>query len=257
MSNLFSSIGTYGFWGLSASFDCLQCIESNDNTINILLLNPGDIRHILETVARIQSSHIHQKNQINFYLVESSIELICRHIALLHIAMDHSIPIRQRANLFLEVYGNIKVQNRTNIYIETLGKTLINLIMKQEGLLHNIIDLSLLKYRDRDDVVAVYTSYSTSHPFDIDILWEHRLRGYYTDRYDARDSLADYDYYASIKHTAANIIHIRQYKEWRLRGISYEFQDQEYTHPNRTLVSYTEGVVKGGKDKGMKKEVRY
>lgn len=33
------------------------------------------------------------------------------------------------------------------------------------------------------------------------------------------------------------------------------FGDQVYSEPNRTMMSYTEGVLKQGKEKGFKKEV--
>ena len=86
-------------------------------------------------------------------------------------------------------------------------------------------------------------------------LRDHRLRGYYGERYDSRVPLADWDYHSSIK-PYASIIHIKQYKEWRLSGIAFEFGDQEYTEPNRTLMSYAEGYIKQGKEKGQKKEVK-
>lgn len=38
----------------------------------------------------------------------------------------------------------------------------------------------------------------------------------------------------------ASVIHIRQYKEWRNSGIAFEFGDQSYTEPNRTMAAYTE-----------------
>ena len=43
--------------------------------------------------------------------------------------------------------------------------------------------------------------------------------------------------------------------EWRNSGIAFEFGDQIYNEPNRTLLTYAEGVMKKGKDKGIKKEV--
>ena len=43
--------------------------------------------------------------------------------------------------------------------------------------------------------------------------------------------------------------------DWRHSGIAFEFGDQIYSEPNRTIMSYTEGVMKKGKDKGIKKEV--
>jgi hypothetical protein len=40
----------------------------------------------------------------------------------------------------------------------------------------------------------------------------------------------------------ASIIHIKLYKEWCQTGIAFEFGDQTYTEPNRTMMSYAEGI---------------
>lgn len=50
-------------------------------------------------------------------------------------------------------------------------------------------------------------------------------------------------------------MHIKQYRQWRHNGIAYEFGDQTYSEPNRTMMTYTEGFIKKGKEKGLKKEV--
>lgn len=50
-------------------------------------------------------------------------------------------------------------------------------------------------------------------------------------------------------------MHIKQYRQWRHNGIAFEFGDQTYSEPNRTMMTYTEGFVKKGKEKGLKKEV--
>lgn len=39
-------------------------------------------------------------------------------------------------------------------------------------------------------------------------------------------------------------------------GVAYEFGDQVYDQPNRTMVSYAEGMMVKGKHKGLKKEMR-
>ena len=50
-------------------------------------------------------------------------------------------------------------------------------------------------------------------------------------------------------------MHVKLFKDWRLRGIAFEFGDQTYTEPNRTLMSHAPGVMKAGKDRGSTKEV--
>lgn len=261
-NNVAASIGIHGFWGLSASFDCLEAFDriglgsGQQDVIRVLLVQPGDIRHIITTLARrLRKRGSSQKlPPIHFYLLESPMEVLSRDIALLDIFMDFEIPIRQRANLFLEVYGNSKVQDRTSRYLERLGERLGSLASAGTSTF-SLFDLSMLKYRERDELEAVFRSYSRSTIFDVESLRNQRMRGYYTDRYDSRRALCDWDWQYSV-HDTASIIHARLFRDWRESGVSFEFGDQVYTEPNRTLMSYTEGVMKHGKEKGMKKEVR-
>lgn len=102
----------------------------------------------------------------------------------------------------------------------------------------------------------------------MDKLRDHRLRHYYEVRYDYRNNLIDWDYTVSppskgvsVHYAAcecshltsvwtlqmslkkienASVIHIKQYREWRNSGVAFEFGDQTYTEPNRTMAAYTE-----------------
>lgn len=46
-------------------------------------------------------------------------------------------------------------------------------------------------------------------------------------------------------HDTAGIVHKKLYKTWRTTGIGYEFGDQVYSKPNRTMISYCEGHERG------------
>ena len=258
-SSIFSSLGSSNLWGYSPSFDCSDYVSLSDkseNIITVLLVNPGDIRHILHTVSMNQRK-CSNKNVIHFYILENDAETICRELLLMEVAVDVNVPVRQRANTFLEIYGNLKVQERTSTYIAALGQSLSKLVTNNTGFLKEVIDLSCLKYRQRDDLESVFKSYRIINDgCDIDNLREHRLRGYYAERYDNRKELADWDYHYSLKGTSADIIHIRQFKDWRMNGIAFEFGDQQYNVVNRTMLAYAQAFMKAGKDQGMKKEVK-
>lgn len=266
-----SGIGYHGFWGLSASFDFTDLISSSSSSSslpvdtmkkdtkllpwNILLVTPGDIRHILTTVSRRRRHSQHPQQKMNFYIFEPALEILCRELALLHIIADIDIPIRQRANIFLEVFGNCKVQERTARYIELIGIQLRKLISSQEGLLSTLVDLSLLKYREKDGLEDVFKTYARSYAFDMGTLFDHRLRGYLADRYDTRLPAFDWDWHYSLL-PSASIIHVRMYKDWREKGIAFEFGDQVYSEGNKTMMSFIEGMMKKGADKGLKKEIK-
>lgn len=148
------------------------------------------------------------------------------------------MPIRQKSNIFLEVYGNCKVQKRTANYVESLGEKLKALMKNidtrgREDLTGDILDLSLLRFRERDELEAVFSSYSKSTAVAMDKLIDQRQRYYhvfayqllliqlliqlileralYQDRFDNRKALYDWDYHSCLK-TKASIIHIKQYK---------------------------------------------
>lgn len=192
---------------------------------------------------------------IHFYLLEDPIEILARDILLLEVLHDFELPIRQRTNTFLEIFGNVRVQKRTSKYIDRLGQQLRALVAHSVGNLSDIVDLSLLRYRDKDLLEDAFKGYSKSVQFDLDSLIDMRYRGLYEDRFDSRKALHDWDYHYTIKNKAS-IIHIKQYKEWRYSGIAFEFGDQTYTEPNKTLMSFVEGSMKKGKEKGIKKEVK-
>lgn len=124
-----------------------------------------------------------------------------------------------------------------------------------KGRQEDFMDLSSLKYREKDEIENVFKSYARTFPFDIDTLWDQRLRAYYAERYDSRKALVDWDWQYSVRGTAS-IVHNKLFKDWRLRGIAFEFGDQTYSEPNRSLISYAPGVMKAGKDRGVKKDVK-
>ena len=222
MTDIVKSLGHHGMWGFSPTFDYLEalekseCIDYNNNQepIRILLLHPGDIRHILTTISRRRrhkNNNTHRR-QIHFYIYETPMEIIGRDLVLLELLNDYEVPIRQRANIFLELFGNSKVQLRTGRYLEQLGYQVQQLIATGKGRLQELIDFSLMKYRDRDLLEECFKNYSRSTIFDVDNLRDHRLRGLYEERYDSRKSLADWDWHYTLK-TIASIIHVKLYKE--------------------------------------------
>lgn len=201
------SMGHHAHWGFSSGFDFIEAVctgrtsssTNTDEPINILLVQPGDIRHILYTISRRRRHRSHfggKLPKVNFYLVESPIEALARDLLLLQTLTDFEVPIRQRANIFLEIFGNNNVQKRTGEYIESLGKQLKLLSAKGTGRLDHVIDFCQLNYREKDMFEAALQAYAMSFPYEMDKLYDHRQRGLYEDRFDSRKALADWDYHA-------------------------------------------------------------
>ncbi|KAG7398247.1 Dynein assembly factor 3, axonemal [Phytophthora boehmeriae] len=214
--------------------------------INVLLAGPGDVRHVLATIAHRHRWNSAMKNRpVHIYIYEKAIETLSRHLLLLQVALDTDLPLRQRCNTFLEIFGNARVQERTSAYVEEQANVLIDLIHNERGSLAGIVDLSHLKMRTQDDLVDTFRSWFQKVKFDVDALRDHRLRHYYEVRYDYRDNLIDWDYTMNLKKIEnASVIHARQYREWRNSGVAFEFGDQTYTVPNRTMAAYTEAKKK-------------
>jgi len=257
-----AGLGLHNMWGLSPAVDLNQHVRapppsqssSDEERTRHLLLEPGDLRHVLCTFAKHRTS-VSSQCGLEFHVSERTVEGLARHLLLLQIAFDWSLPIRRRACIFLEVFGNAKVQQRTERYISALSLKLIDLVCNNEGGLAAILDISRLKYRTRDDLVNTFRAWHAECPFDVVGLRDRRLRALFGERYDSRNGVVDWDYQSGIR-PHASVIHAKQYKEWRLTGVGFEFGDQEYACPNRSMGSYTQGIMKKGKDKGIKKEIR-
>ena len=102
-------------------------------------------------------------------------------------------------------------QERTSRYMERLGYEMRSLIVDGSGRLEGIVDLSCLKYRMRDDLDRCFQSYARTVPFNMSELRDHRLRGWYAERYDVRKQLADMDYHSGLRATHPSFI--KQFKD--------------------------------------------
>ncbi|GMF11504.1 unnamed protein product [Phytophthora lilii] len=183
-SALMMSMGTVSMWGFSPAFDVCsglaECGQSKVNSkagdgeekastkpINVLLAGPGDVRHVLATIARRRRWDPAMKRRpVHIYLFESAIETLSRDLLLLQVALDTDLPLRQRCNSFLEIFGNARVQERTSAYIEEQAKLLMDFVYNDRGPLAGLVDLSHLKMRTHDDMIDTFRSWFQSVKFD-------------------------------------------------------------------------------------------
>lgn len=174
-NGLLMSMGTVNMWGFSPSIDLLPAAaakaspEPATEPLNLLLIGPGDIRHVLHTLAhrrRLSSGDTKQLRPVRIYIYERAIEPLARHLLMLQIAQDWELPLRQRCHLWLEIFGNARVQERTSAYIETKTRALIELLHYERGLLAEQLDLSHLKMRTRDELVETFRSWFQTVRFD-------------------------------------------------------------------------------------------
>lgn len=236
------SIGFIHFWGFTPSYNLLPPSPSPTN--EILLSSSGDIRHLMLTLSELSLKNT--LSTVTFYIHEQSKEVLCRSLLLIYLINDTSLPIRERVELFLEIYGNSLTRERTAEYISSAAQSLIKIVTghKTAGVLKGIFDFSCLKFKDRDEFEQIFVSWTGQVPFDMINLRDQRLRYHYKERYDHQDNLADWDYHWHYKDLAPQISH-RHYKSWRRNGVAYEYRLATYNSANKTLSGYIPGKKVG------------
>ena len=73
--------------------------------------------------------------------------------------------------LFMDLYGNCLVRDKSNAYLQSIVNELIQLVTEDDrcqSVLKSIVDFSTLKFKERDDLEDVVSSYYENHPFDIE-----------------------------------------------------------------------------------------
>lgn len=209
-----------------------------DETINILVVGGADIRHVIKTAAKGSCSLTGQK--LRFFLHENHHEVLARHILCLQILNNTHLPIRERVEIFLSVFGNSLVRGRDAKYVAEIAAEFVEIMADNSSHpLSELVELGHLKFKDRDILADIFKNWCSDVPFDIEALRDQRCRGYYRERYDFRKNLMDADYQTHIKQVAG-IINWFHYKEFCHTGISFETRLGTYDSPNRTLASYNQ-----------------
>lgn len=142
--------------------------------------------------------------------------------------------------IFLDLYGNALVRDKSAEYLETITKELIQLVTeddKCESVLKDLVDFGGLKFKARDGIEDIFSSYLKCHAFDIEKLRDARQRGLLKERYDHRRNVVDWDYQMSLKNFCP-MMNQQEYRQWRLNGVAFETRLAVGSIPNRTLGSY-------------------
>lgn len=239
--------GNINWWGFSPSLDLLETYEASkdEEELNILLVNSGDQRHILHTIAGLSQKP--KIKRVNFYIYEKLLELYARDFLLLSLAIEHPSRkgIQEKVELFLDIFGNLLTRDFTSNYIQTKANDFIKLItdlnyIKTKTNL-SIFNFELLKYKERDFLEGILKFWRLKlkpEQFPVEKCWEYRLRTYFGVRYDTRTNGYDWDFSMKLserQNTA--IINNRVYSKWRDTGVAFELRDSTYDTANKTLAS--------------------
>lgn len=184
-----SSLGFMAFYGLSPSINFFEeskiDVVEDTGPINVLLSQVGDIRHILKSISdvvpltkkkKVKGKMKPQpcgprKHPINIYLHDTNYEVLGRALLLLTLICETSMSKRERMELFLDLYGNALIRDKTDTYLQGVVNELIQLVTEDDrcpSVLKEMISFEDLKYKERDELEDVISSYHAAHKFDIE-----------------------------------------------------------------------------------------
>lgn len=247
IDNAIEGLGMVMYWGFTPAINCFASTvdpREDEKPLNVLISDcAGDIRHMLKSISDILPMETERSNPIHIYLHDQKKENLARSLLFLTLICETGISIRERQELFLDLFGNSLIRDRTQSYLEEVTKELIQLITEDDkcaSVIKEIIDLTNLKFKERDEIEDVFSSYLSAHKFDMVSLRDHRLRGHFKERYEHRRNLVDWDYQFGVKDFSKSV-HQLEYRAWRLSGVGFTTRLANGTIPNRTLGSYIEG----------------
>ncbi|MBN3294742.1 DAAF3 factor, partial [Polypterus senegalus] len=257
LHNSLEGAGSVTWWGFSPALDLLvppgnisiggsirEITEDKalSQTINILLVGSGDSRHVLKTVAGLRQSS-HSKTQLHVYIIENNLELIGRHLLFLTLAFEppERMGLQEKAETFLELFGNSLIRSPTANYLQEVSHWLIQFVTEsdlQEGRLPSV-DLSALRFKERDQLEGIFKFWCHPDPrsFQIHRMWDVRLRQYLDSRYDFRQGAFDWDLTMKLHQRGAQMVSKAEYMRWRETGVAFELREGLYDTANRSLAS--------------------
>jgi dynein assembly factor 3 len=145
--------------------------------------------------------------------------------------------------LFMDLYSNVIIRDKTDAYLQGILNELIQLVTDDSrctSVLKQIVHFDALRFKERDELEDVISSYYNTHPFDIEKQFDQRIRYHLKERYDHRNNMFDWDYSMYLKELCP-YINPREYKTWRSTGLAFEYRLTENKIPNRTFASYIPG----------------
>ena len=193
---------------------------------------------------------VKRENPIHFYLHETEPENLARSLLFLTIISETQLTVRERMELFLDIYGNTLIRSRTASYLDEISVEISRLITehrKGTSVLKDLIDFETLKFKERDEIEDIVNTWRLSIPFDIESMRDQRLRAYFKERYDVRKNLVDWDYHFHLKKFT-KFVDREKYIKFRMTGVAFETRLSEGHSANRTMSSYVEGKKKKSGD---------
>jgi len=238
---LIIGVGSILLKGITPCLDLLINLKDCREEVNLLLVNCGDFRHVIKTISSLKNKQWIKK--VNFYIMERNSETIARELyhILLSTSFDLSPP--ERAELILDSYGNILVTEHTYSSIRKSANLIRNFFYGRESPFFFKIDKHLLKLKECDELALIYKNWENDSGINFQKLFDERLREYYSERYEFRKNLVDWDYNMKLKDLGATLIYEQEFQKWRNEGIAFQMREGGHTMNNMTLITTLKGSI--------------
>ncbi|XP_056593854.1 dynein axonemal assembly factor 3-like [Triplophysa dalaica] len=234
--------GCVTWWGFGPARDLLSSdvhTVRSDGELNILLVGSGDPRHILKTISGITESDV-----IHVWVIENSMEIVARQLLLIYWSLlsPETISVHKKTEVFLEIFGNLEIRSETEEFLKQASSELCQSItntLVSDSHTHACLDTSLLKFKERDDLVQIFKSWERppSVPASIRQVWDARVRQHLGARYDSRQGCFDWDLTMKLHQRGCGVINKHQYVKWRESGVAFEMREGLYQTANQSLLS--------------------
>uniref|UniRef100_A0A8C5R2T7 Dynein axonemal assembly factor 3 n=1 Tax=Leptobrachium leishanense TaxID=445787 RepID=A0A8C5R2T7_9ANUR len=248
------------WWGYSPALDlqerCLQSTTqhlSSENDIpemHILLVGSGDGRHLLKTICQARRW---PRRKLHFYIIESDLEQVARHILFLNLALDNpeQMGLQEKSEIFLELFGNSLIRSQTAAYLQEKCDFFIRCVT-EPGYLESInpsISLADIKFRERDELESIFKFWKMPETsiFPIEKYWDAKNREFLGRRYDSRCGAYDWDLSMKLHDRGAGVIGSNDYNRWREKGVAFVIREGIYDVPNKTLASHMSVINRCGR----------
>lgn len=124
------ALGFISLWGFTPSIDFFRGTPysiNDEQDTNVLISECADIRHIMRTLADNLPTLDGQprKGTLNIYIHEKQKENLCRDILFLTLLCEKQLSMRERQELFFDLYGNSLIRDKSANYLEHIVKELI------------------------------------------------------------------------------------------------------------------------------------
>lgn len=179
-------LGFHCFWGHTPAINVFKGsdnvnLNNDEEEINILLSqNGGDAKNLLKSISdAIIECDDQRTKPINFYIHETKKENLARTLVFLTLFCETGLSVRERMEIFLDIYGNCLIRDRSSQYLDEIVPELIQLVTEDDRCkspIKDVINFETLKFKDRDEIEEIVSLYLSKHPFDIEKYRDTRLR---------------------------------------------------------------------------------